>query len=94
MTKLVYTHKFVNSYKKYCKRKPMNIQKLDNSLKLLAGDIHNALLVTHKLKGDLIGLNACSCGFDCRIIFKIVTNKETSEEYILLIDIGTHEEVY
>jgi len=53
---------------------------------------HN--LKTHKLSGNLFGLLACSCGYDCRIIFSIQINLETKEEEILLIDLGTHNDVY
>jgi len=37
-------------------------------------------------------LLACSCGYNCRIIFTV--EKQKNEEMILLIDIGTHDEVY
>ncbi len=32
--------------------------------------------------------------YDCRIIFDFVNNDNLEEEEILLIDIGTHDEVY
>jgi hypothetical protein len=32
--------------------------------------------------------------YDCRIVFDFVDNPETGEEEILLIDIGSHDEVY
>ncbi|MDQ6902696.1 MAG: type II toxin-antitoxin system mRNA interferase toxin, RelE/StbE family, partial [Bacteroidota bacterium] len=35
-----------------------------------------------------------SCGYDCRIVFSIVQDDKAKAEFILLIDIGTHEEVY
>jgi addiction module RelE/StbE family toxin len=49
----------------------------------------NPSLKTHKLTGRLHGLWAFSVSFDCRVIFKFLNDKE-----ILLIDIGSHEEVY
>lgn len=57
-------------------------------------DINNPVLETHKLSGNLIGLWALSCGFDCRIIFRIEKSLITNENVILLIDFGTHNEVY
>ena len=45
-------------------------------------------------KGELLGLRACSCGYDCRIIFAIETDEDSKEKVILLLDIGTHDEVY
>ncbi len=47
------------------------------------------LLKTHKLSGKLEGLWSFSVSYDCRIIFKFVNDKE-----ILLIDIGTHSDIY
>ncbi|MHC5600092.1 MAG: type II toxin-antitoxin system RelE/ParE family toxin [Nostoc sp.] len=49
---------------------------------------------THKLKGKLSGAWACSVDHDCRIVFNFVQNIESGEEELLLIDIGTHDEVY
>ena len=49
---------------------------------------------THKLEGKLADLLACSCGYDCRIVFAIKTDRETDEKIIILLDIGTHDEVY
>ena len=48
----------------------------------------------HKLVGELMGLRACSCGYDCRIVFRIEVDESTELEVILLLDIGTHDEVY
>ncbi|NET83056.1 MAG: plasmid stabilization protein [Moorea sp. SIO1F2] len=52
------------------------------------------MLRTHKLKGKLSGAWACSVEYDCRLIFNFEQNPDTLEEEILLIDIGTHDEVY
>ncbi len=57
-------------------------------------DVFGVSLGTYQLKGDLSGLKACSCGYDCRIIFSIQTQKETKQEFILLLDVGTHDKVY
>ena len=57
-------------------------------------DMSNPVLKTHKLHGELEGLLACSIEYDLRIVFDIVENPTTKTEEILLIDIGTHEEVY
>lgn len=49
-------------------------------------------LKTHKLKGKLEGRWACSIAYDSRIVFKIVQFENA--EAILLLTIGTHDEVY
>jgi mRNA-degrading endonuclease YafQ of YafQ-DinJ toxin-antitoxin module len=91
---LVSTTKFEKSFKKFVRSYPYLQKSISNSLKLMEDDLFSTKLSTHKLSGDLFGLSACSCGYDCRIIFTIRKNNETNEEIILLLDIGTHEEVY
>ena len=51
-------------------------------------------LETHKLKGKLSGSWACSAGYDLRIVFDFVTSGKDSTDDILLLAIGTHDEVY
>lgn len=41
-----------------------------------------------------MGLRACTCGYDCRIVFRVENDREAKTEVILLLDIGTHDEVY
>ena len=57
-------------------------------------DVFAADLGTHKLEGKLVGLRACSCGYDCRIVFSIEKDEENEREVIILLDVGTHDEVY
>ncbi len=59
---------------------------------MLHDDAFDARLKTHKLKGDLVGVWACSAGYDLRILFEFVTH--SNAEAILLLTIGTHDEVY
>jgi mRNA-degrading endonuclease YafQ of YafQ-DinJ toxin-antitoxin module len=60
----------------------------------LAENSFEPLLQTHKLKGQLAGSWACSVEYDCRIVFNFVENPESGDEEILLLDIGSHDEVY
>lgn len=57
-------------------------------------DVFAPNLGTHKLSGKLDGFQSCSCGYDCRIVFSIEPNPESDGEVIVLLDIGTHNEVY
>jgi len=61
---------------------------------ILQKDVFAASLGTHKLSGTLEGLRACSCGYDCRIVFSIERNPVDGAQVIVLLDIGTHDEVY
>ena len=49
---------------------------------------------SHKLRGKLDGLWTCSVEYDCRIIYTFEQGSDNENEIILLIDIGTHDEVY
>ena len=46
----------------------------------------------HRLSGPLEGQDACSCGYDCRILFE--WHRGSNDEAIILINVGTHDEVY
>ena len=63
-------------------------------LELLLENPYNPILKAHKLKGQLDGLWACWVEYDCRIIYTFKSKDNSEEEFILLIDIGTHDEVY
>lgn len=83
---------FKRAYKKFSQKHPGLREKFEFSLRQLVADPFASSLDTHKLKGALAGLWACSVAYDCRIVFEII--KEGDDEVFLLIDIGTHDEVY
>ncbi len=58
-------------------------------MELFSQNFFNPRLRTHKLTGKLEGLWAFSIDNDCRIVFKFLEKDE-----ILLIDLGSHDEVY
>lgn len=43
----------------------------------MEADVFDSSLGTHKLSGKLDGLQSCSCGYDCRIVFSIEQNIES-----------------
>ena len=94
MKTLVWGASFRRAVKKTVRRQPDLREQIDRALRRLADDPFHPALRAHKLKGELSGTWACTVGYDCRIIFEFVQNPETGEEEILLIDIGTHDEVY
>ena len=94
MIPLVFSSSFKRAFKNSIKRRPDLKPKIEDKLKLLSADPYNPILRTHKLKGKLSGAWACSVEYDCRIVFSFEKNQETQTEEILLIDIGTHDEVY
>jgi mRNA interferase YafQ len=46
------------------------------------------------LAGKLDGLWSSSVAYDCRIIFAFRKDTTTEEDLIVLVDIGSHDEVY
>ena len=92
--KLLLSKSFEKSYRKFITKRPLLKSVIGKALLKLEEDAFAPELRTHKLSGNLYGYLACSCGYDCRIIFSIEQDSKTKIELILLVDIGTHEEVY
>lgn len=90
---IVFSKSFERAYKKYIRKFPGDINKLQNIIRQISENYLEHSLGTHKLSGKLSGLLGCTCGFDCRIVFSVETAKNMNK-FILLIDIGTHDEVY
>jgi addiction module RelE/StbE family toxin len=83
---------FIRRAKGILKKHPQWSADLHSTVDLLATDCFHPRLKTHKLKGDLEGCWACSASYDLRVVFKFVEYE--GAEAILLLTIGTHEEVY
>lgn len=94
MRPLVLTPKFNRAFRKFVKRNPNFQHRIEEILQQMAADIFAPSLGTHKLSGQLDGLQSCSCGYDCRVVFSIEQGTEINSEVIVLLDIGTHDEVY
>lgn len=94
MRELVLTPQFKRAYRKFVKRDRSLQKHIEDALEIMQADVFTYSLGTHKLSGALHGLWASSCGYDCRIIFALETEAGTGREVIVLLDIGTHDEVY
>ena len=94
MIKLVKTSYFTKSAKKLLSENPHTAVKLKGTLELLENNPFTPALKTHKLKGKLKGFYACSVERDLRIIFDIIPIKKENSFEILLLNIGTHDDVY
>ncbi len=66
---------------------------VDDTILAMELDPFTPFLSTHKLSGKYFGMLACSCGYDCRIAFRI-EKEEPGNQVIILTDIGTHDDVY
>ena len=89
---LLRANAFIGAAKRFLKRRPQAAQDLQATLELLAQDAFDPRLKTHKLTGDLQGIWACSGAYDLRILFEFTQHE--GAEVILLLTMGTHDEVY
>jgi len=94
MYKLVITSKFKRAFRKFARRNADLQARIEETIAAMENDVFAANLGTHKLEGKLSGLLSCSCGYDCRIVFSMKTDDESGEQVVLLLDIGTHDDVY
>jgi mRNA interferase YafQ len=92
--KLVADKSFKRAFKKLIKKNPKLKEKLLSILDLLETDPFLPSLKSHKLTGNLEGYWSCSVAYDCRIIFTFRQDTESEDTLIILVDIGSHDEVY
>jgi mRNA interferase YafQ len=94
MMEVVWSSGFNRSFKKITKKNPQLKEQITKVLRRLADDPFTPSLKSHKLGGDLAGLWSCSVAYDCRIIFIFSEDEELLEMVILLVDVGSHDDVY
>jgi mRNA interferase YafQ len=94
MNGLVPTSKFERAFRRLVRKNPAPQSQIETTLRRLAENLNDSRLKTHHLSGSLAGLYACSAGYDCRIVFARQKHPKTAAEVLLLINIGSHEEVY
>lgn len=68
---------------------------VEDALEKMQMNVYDPSLKTHKLAGKLAAYLSCSCGYNCRIIFTIEKDPDNpTQELIVLLDIGTHDDLY
>jgi addiction module RelE/StbE family toxin len=93
MRRLVWEASFRRAFKQRTRRDLALQERILNILDVLVVDPFEPELKTHKLRGQLTGLWACWVEYDCRIVF-VFTPDPPNEDAIVLVDIGSHDEVY
>ncbi len=88
--KLLFTPTYEKAEKRFLKRHPDLRNRYHKTLALLETDPFHPSLRLHSLKGRLTGLHAVSINLQYRITLVL----EIREREILLVDIGSHGEVY
>jgi len=94
MRTLIWSNAFTRSFKGWLRKRPDMKIDIADALRLLPVNPFAPQLETHKLKGKLSGSWACSAGYDLRIVFDFVKAEKDKDDDILLLAIGTHDEVY
>ncbi|MFP4031759.1 MAG: type II toxin-antitoxin system YafQ family toxin [Desulfococcaceae bacterium] len=89
MIELVWDEPFLRILKKWKKKHPNLIGKLEERLNLFCSEPFHPSLKTHRLSGNLKNYWALSITYEHRIVFQFIP-----ENKALLIDLGTHEDVY
>ena len=83
---------FARDLRNWLKRHPRSAASIQRSLEQLSEDAAHPSLRTHKLRGRLSDCWACSAGYDLRVVFEYT--QQDGAEAILLLALGTHDEVY
>lgn len=90
MAKLIFTESYEKRAAKIIKKHPELIGQYEKVLKLLEINPQHPSLRLHKLSGKLSELSSVSIN----ISYRIVLNFIIKDDLIILIDIGTHDQVY
>jgi len=94
MHELVLTPRFERAFRRLVRKNPALRPLIEQALRRLAEDLNHPRLKTHHLAGQLAGLHACSVTYDCRIVFAKDKDPKTGTEVLVLVNLGSHDEVY
>ena len=89
MIKVAFSSSFKRAFKKKIKRNRTLEEIFWEKLEKFMREPFSKELKTHKLSGQLKDLWSFSIGYDMRVIFFFA-----EKDKVVLVDIGTHEEVY
>ena len=94
MRKLAWGSSFRRVFRRRTRNNSALQERIFQVLSRLAEEPFDPVLRTHKLRGQLEGLWACWVEYDCRIVFAFEPDPDSEQEVIVLVDLGTHDEVY
>lgn len=89
MIEIIWDDTFLKILRKWRKKHPDLIAKFEEKLNIFVQNPFETSLRTHRLSGDLKDLWGMSITYQYRLVFKFLP-----ENKVLLIDLGTHDEVY
>jgi len=91
MVEVIWDDQFIKIFKKWSKKHPDLLDEFRYKLEIFCTDPFDSRLKSHALHGELKGLYAARISFQYRLVFSFLDNSYTQ---VVLVDIGTHEEVY
>lgn len=94
MREIGWTPKALRSFKRIIRRNPQLRPLIEKTLRQLAEDPFHPSLRTHKLMGEMSDVWSCSVNYSDRLLFEFVKNPDSDLDAILLVNIGSHDEVY
>ena len=94
MKNLLWTETFTRKFKRLVRQNPQLRILIEQRLQQLSENPFHSSLRTHKLKGDLSRIWSCSINYSYRILFKFTREEDREDNDILLLTIGSHDEVY
>ncbi len=90
MYRLIYPETYLKKATKFIKKHPELRGQYQKTLELLELNPYHPSLRLHSLQGRLSGLSSVSINMGYRIVLElIITDKD-----IILVDVGSHEQVY
>lgn len=94
MKNLIWSETFSRKIKRLLRQNPQLRSLIEQKLAQIAENPFNSSLRPHKLKGELSDKWSCSLDYNNRIIFTFLDNLNSEEKDILLLTIGSHDQVY
>ncbi len=94
MREIGWTPKSLRAFKRLIRKNPQLRPLIAKTLQKLAEDAFHPSLKTHKLMGELSDIWSCSIDYNYRILFQFIDNSDKPLSSILLLNLGTHDEVY
>ncbi|NJL55253.1 type II toxin-antitoxin system mRNA interferase toxin, RelE/StbE family [bacterium] len=94
MRQIGWTPKSLRASKRLIKRNPDLRSAVEQTLNQLSEDPFHPSLQTHKLTGGLAGVWSASIDYKLRVLVEFVNDVDTQEQSILLLNLGSHDDVY
>jgi addiction module RelE/StbE family toxin len=88
--RLIKDESYQRKERKFFKKHPHLLNKYNEMLCKLKNNPLDSSLKTHKLKGELSEFHACSLTYEYRIVFVFLIQNDM----VILVDIGSHDDVY